>query len=328
MKIFMTGATGFLGNELLKKLQSSGHSVTALVRNPQKARLTGDVQILTGEMESPVTYSSAFKDHDVFLHIAALVKMWAKDRSQFDRVNIEATETAIKAASDAGISKIVYSSSFIALGPSNGKPLTEEDTRRNSKLHNDYERTKYLADQKARKLQLAGYPLYILYPGVIYGPGNLTYGNIVAKNLIPFLNGRMPFGLPLHSWNYVFVKDVVNGFMKVIEGTPPSNRYILGGENHDGKSFYETVYEVTGKKPPAINMPFGLAKAAGYSEYLLAKLFGREPSLLTHEVVEIYKLSWAYDSSRAIRELGYTITSLRDGLIELVGWLKNSGYVK
>jgi NAD+-dependent farnesol dehydrogenase len=328
MKIFMTGATGFLGNELLKKLQSSGHSVTALVRNPQKARLAGEVQILTGEMESPVTYASAFKDHDVFLHVAALVKMWAKDPTQFDRVNIEATENAIKAAADAGISKIVYSSSFIALGPSNGNPLTEEDTRRNSTLHNDYERTKYLADQKARELQQAGYPLYILYPGVIYGPGNLTDGNIVAKNLIPFLNGRMPFGLPLLSWNYVFVNDVVNGFMKVIETKPPSNRYILGGENHDGKSFYETVYEVTGKKPPAINMPFGLAKAAGYSEYLLAKLFGREPSMLTHEVVEIYKLSWAYDSSRAIRELDYTITSLKDGLVELIGWLKNSGYVK
>jgi NAD+-dependent farnesol dehydrogenase len=328
MKIFMTGATGFLGNELLKKLQSSGHSVTALVRNPQKARLQPGVDILTGEIESPVTFTSALKGHDLFLHIAALVKMWAKDPTQFDRVNIEATENTIKAAADAGIPKIVYSSSFIALGPSNGKPLTEEDTRRSSKLHNDYERTKYFADQKARELQQAGYPLHILYPAIIYGPGNMTHGNIVAKNLIPFLNGRMPFGLPLRSWNYVFVKDVVDGFMKVIEGSPPSNRYILGGENHDGQSFYQTVYEVTGKKPPAINMPFALAKAAGYSEYLLAKLFGREPSLLTHEVVEIYKLSWAYDSTRAIRELGYKITSLKEGLIELVGWLKNYGYVK
>ena len=200
--------------------------------------------------------------------------------------------------------------------------------RRSNVLHNDYERTKYLADQKARKLQQEGFPLYILYPAVIYGPGNLTYGNIVAKNLIPFLNGKMPFGLPLKAWSYVFVQDVVNGFVKVIENTPPSNRYILGGENHTGESFYKTVHEVTGKKPPAMNMPFSMAKMAGYGEYLLAKIFGREPSLLTHEVVEIYKLSWAYDSSRAINELGYSITSLKDGLIEMIGWLKNEGYVK
>ncbi|MCI0417016.1 NAD-dependent epimerase/dehydratase family protein [bacterium] len=328
MKIFMTGGTGFLGNELLKKLQSLGHSITALVRTPKKAMFPPEVQIVQGEVESPVTYTSVLNGHDVFLHVAALVKMWVRDSMQFDRVNIEATENAIRAAADAGIGKFIYASSFIALGPSNGKPLTEDDSRRSHILHNDYERTKYFADQKARALQKAGYPLYILYPAIIYGPGNMTDGNIVAKNLIPFLNGKMPFGLPLHSWSYVFVNDVVNGFVKVIEGTPPSNRYILGGENHTGESFYQTVFEVTGKKPPSINMPFGMAKVAGYGEYLLAKLFGREPSLLTHEVVEIYKLSWAYDSSRAIQELNYSITPLKDGLVELVGWLKNAGYVK
>jgi farnesol dehydrogenase len=328
MNIFMTGSTGFLGNELLKKLQQLGHSVTTLVRSPQNVKFPENVRVIKGEVESPVTYKDALRDQDVFVHIAALVKMWVRDSKQFDRVNVEGTENAVRMAADAGIPKFVYASSFIALGPSNGEPLTEDEIRRSNVLHNDYERTKFLADQKARALQKEGYPLYILYPAVIYGPGNLTYGNIVAKNLIPFLNGRMPFGLPLKAWSYVFVQDVVDGFVKVIVGTPPSKRYILGGENHTGQSFYNTVYEVTGKKPPAMNMPFGMAKMAGYSEYLLAKLFGREPSLLTHEVVEIYKLSWAYDSSRAIREIDYSITSLKDGLIQMIGWLKNNGLVK
>lgn len=328
MKIFMTGATGFLGNELLKKLHERGHSITTLVRSPEKISFPEGVKVIKGEVESPVTYKSALQDHDVFVHIAALVKMWVRDSAQFDRVNVEATENAIRMASDAKIPKFVYASSFIALGPSNGTLLKEDDPRRSNVFRNDYERTKYLADQKARNLQQEGFPLYILYPAVIYGPGNLTYGNIVAKNLIPFLNGWMPFGLPLKAWSYVFVQDVVNGFLKVIEGSPPSNRYILGGDNHTGESFYKTVYEVTGKKPPSIYMPFGMAKMAGYGEYLLAKMFGREPSLLTHEVVEIYKLSWAYDSTRAINELGYSITPLKEGLIQMIGWLKNAGYVK
>jgi farnesol dehydrogenase len=328
MKIFMTGATGFLGNELLKKLHERGHSITTLVRSPEKVSFPEGVKVVKGEVESPVTYKSELQDQDAFVHIAALVKMWARDSAQFDRVNVEATENAIRMAADARIPKFVYASSFIALGPSNGASLKEDDPRRSNVFHNNYERTKYLADQKARKLQQEGFPLYILYPAVIYGPGNLTYGNIVAKNLIPFLNGRMPFGLPLKAWSYVFVQDVVNGFLKVIEGTPVSNRYILGGDNHTGESFYKTVYEVTGKKPPSMNMPFGMAKMAGYLEYLLAKMFGREPSLLTHEVVEIYKLSWAYDSTRAINELGYSITPLKEGLIQMIGWLKNAGYVK
>jgi farnesol dehydrogenase len=328
MKVFLTGATGFLGNELLKKLHSRKHEITALVRNPAKASFPSEVKLIQGAVENLQSYEKALNGNDAIVHIAALVKMWVPDRSQFDRVNVEATENLIRASSDAGIPRFIYASSFMALGPSNGRPITEEDPRRISKLHNDYERTKYLADQMARGYADKGYPLYILYPGIIYGPGNMTDGNIVAKNLIPFLNGKMPFGLPIKSWSYVFVRDVVNGFVQVLEGNPESNRYILGGENHTGQSFYKTVQDVTGKKPPIFNIPFPIAKLAGYGEFALAKLFGRDPSLLTHEIVEIYKHSWAYDSTRAQKELGYKITPLRDGLIEMIGWMKNEGFIK
>lgn len=329
MKIFLTGATGFMGGELLKALHARGHEITALVRDPEKAKgIPAGVQLSSGAVENLHSYRAQLPGQDAVVHVAALVKMWVRDSSEFDRINVEATHNMIRAAADAGIPKFVYASSFMALGPSNGKPLTEEDPRRLSVTHNDYERTKFLADQAARKLIADGLPVYILYPGIIYGPGNLTAGNIVARNLIPFLNGKMPFGLPLLAWSYVTVHDVVNGFIKVIEGNPPSRRYILGGDNQTGEAFYKTVQEVTGKKPPAFNMPFSVAKLAGYGEYGLALLFGREPRLLTHQVVEIYKHSWAYDSSLAQKEIGYTITPLKDGLIEMIGWLKNARLVK
>lgn len=329
MKIFITGATGFMGGELLKALHARGHEMTALVRDPKKAKdFPPNVQLAAGAVENLHSYRALLPGHDAVVHVAALVKMWVRDSSEFDRVNVEATHNAIRAAAEAGVPKFVYASSFMALGPSNGKPLTEEDPRRLSVTHNDYERTKFLADQAARKLIADGLPVYILYPGIIYGPGNLTAGNIVARNLIPFLNGKMPFGLPILSWSYVTVHDVVNGFIKVIEGNPPSRRYILGGDNQSGEAFYKTIQEITGKKPPLFNMPFPVAKLAGYGEYGLALLFGREPRLLTHQVVEIYKHSWAYDSSLAQKEIGYTITPLKDGLIEMIGWLKNAGLVK
>lgn len=328
MRIFITGATGFLGNELLKKLQSRKHEITALVRNPKKAAFPAGVTIVQGAVENLSAYQNSLEGQDAVVHIAALVKMWMRDKSEFDRINVQATENLIRAASDAGIQRFVYASSFMALGPSNGRPLTEDDHRRINKLHNDYERTKYLADQMARKYMEEGHPVYILYPGIIYGPGNMTDGNIVAKNLIPFLNGKMPFGLPIKSWSYVYIQDVVNGFIQVLEGNPQSQRYILGGDNHTGESFYRTVQDVTGKKPPIFNIPFPMAKLAGYGEIALAKLFGRDPALLTHEVVEIYKHSWAYDSSKAQKELGYKITPLRDGLIEMIGWMKNEGYIR
>jgi farnesol dehydrogenase len=174
----------------------------------------------------------------------------------------------------------------------------------------------------------SGAPIYILYPGVIYGPGNLTYGNIVAKNLIPFLNGTMPFGLAIQDWCYSFVRDVVHGFVHVIEKDPPSHRYILGGENISGKMFYQKVQDVCGKKPPALNIPIPMAVLAGYGEYALAELFGREPSLLTHEVAKIYKHSWSYDSGLAEKEIGYKITPFSEGLRQMILWLKEAGYVK
>jgi NAD+-dependent farnesol dehydrogenase len=329
MRIFLTGGTGFLGLELLKELHSRNHELTALVRDPLRASSfpTG-VRVVRGTIEDLNAYRDSLRNQDVFVHIAALVKMWVRNRKQFDLINVEATEKVLQTAVQAGIGKILYASSFIALGPSNGKPITEQDARRTTMVHNDYERTKYLADQMVRKYIHQGYPIYILYPGVIYGPGNLTDGNIVAKNLIPFLNGTMPFGLSIKDWCYSFVQDVVRGFVHVIETEVPSRRYILGGENVSGQVFYQTLQQVTGKKPPIWNIPLPMAVAAGYGEYLLAELFGREPSMLTHEVARIYKHCWAYDSSLAEREIAYRITPLKEGLRQMIDWLKSSGYIK
>lgn len=328
MNIFITGATGFLGQQVLTALHKRNHKLTALVRSPAGVRFPEGVQTVAGAIEEGDTYNARLQGQDVFVHIAALVKMWVRNPSDFDRVNVTAVEDAIRRAADAGIQKFIHTSSFIALGPSNGKPLTEDDDRRTDHFHNDYERTKFLGDQVARKYQREGYPVTILYPGVIYGSGSLTYGNIIAKNIIPLLNGKMPFGLKILTWSYAFIQDVVDAFVRIIEQAAPSNRYILGGENHSGVEFYQTLHQVSGKNPPSMNIPMPVAKLAGYSEYVLAQLFGREPSLLTHQVVEIYKHNWAYDSTRARTELGYKITPLKEGLGELVTWLRQSGHVK
>ena len=329
MNIFITGSTGFLGNEVLKALHARRHRLTALVRSPQRAiHFPEDVRLVPGAVENLASYREALEGQDAVVHVAALVKMWAPDRRQFDRVNVKALESLLRASVDARIGKFLYTSSFVALGPSNGEPLKEDDPRRIDHFHNDYERTKYLGDQVARRFLREGYPLTIVYPGVIYGPGNLTDGNLVAKNVIPFLNGRMPFGLAIKVWSYAFVQDLARAFVAIVEGNPPSRRYVLGGDNQSGPDFYRTLYEVTGKKPPAMNIPMGVARAAGYGEYLLAEWFGREPTMLTHEVVRIYGHSWAYDSSLARRELNYQITPLKEGLAQMVGWLRIAGHIR
>ena len=329
MRIFLTGGTGFLGGEILRELLRRGHEVTALARSPQRAAgLPAGARAAQGSIESPESYRAALRGHDVLVHAAALVKMWARDRSVFDRINVEGTENAIRAAADAGVRKTVYVSSFMALGPSDGAPLKEDDPRRTPECHNDYERTKHLADRLARRFIEQGQPLTIVYPGVIYGPGGLTDGNLVARNIIPFLNGRMPFGMDIQAWSYAFVGDVVRGLATIVETDPPSRRYILGGDNRPGDEFYRALEGASGRKPPRFNIPSGVAALAGYAEYLLAEISGREPRMLTHEVARVYGRSWTYDSGRAMRELGYTITPLEEGLRRLVAWLRQEGHVR
>ena len=329
MRVFLTGGTGFLGHELLRALHARRHDVTALIRAPEAAAtFPAGVEPVVGAVERPETYRAALKGHDAIVHAAALVKMWTRDRNEFDRVNVGGTERLIRAASEAGVPKVIYTSSFIALGPSNGAPIAEDDARRTAEVHNDYERTKVKADETARRLISEGHPLWILYPGVIYGPGNLTDGNLVARNIIPLLNGTMPFGMSLQAWSYAYIDDVIGGFLKVIETTPPSRRYILGGDNRTGAEFYAALETASGRKPPRFNIPLGLAAVAGRGEYLLAQVFGRPPQLLTHEVVRIYRKAWVYDSALAARELGYTITPLSIGLKRLVEWLRKTGKVR
>jgi dihydroflavonol-4-reductase len=191
---------------------------------------------------------------------------------------------------------------------------------------NDYERTKTLADRLARRAIAAGLPLCVVYPGVIYGPGELTEGNIVVRHILDLVHGRLPalIGKPIRRWNYVFVEDVARGVALALEKTPPGGRYVLGGENVTLGDFYSTVGRLTGAKIPTLRMPDALAKAAGAAQKAWARMRGSTPQL-TPDLVEIYKHDWAYDSSRAEKELGYHGRPLAEGLAATVAWLKESG---
>src|SRR4030095_5055722 len=149
-------------------------------------------------------------------------------------------------------------------------------------------------------------PLAVVYPGVIYGPGELTEGNIVVRHILDLVHHRLPalIGSPTRRWNYVYVEDVARGIALALEKTPPGGRYVLGGENVTLKDFYATVGRLTGAKIPTLRMPDGLAKAAGAMQKAWARLRGTTPQL-TPDLVEIYKHDWSYDSTRAEKELGY-----------------------
>jgi farnesol dehydrogenase len=225
------------------------------------------------------------------------------------------------------VRRVLYVSSFIALGPSEGGPgglLDERAEPGERRWINDYERTKARADGAARRAIALGAPLSVVYPGVIYGPGELTEGNIVVRHLLDLAHGRLPalLGRPERRWNYVFVDDVAEGIARALERAA-GGRYVLGGENVTSAEFYRLAGELGGFRVPARRLPDAVGKAAGALLALGARLTGGTPRL-TPDLVEIYRHDWAYDSATAVRDLAWAPRRLADGLAETLAWLKTT----
>ncbi len=335
MKILITGGTGFLGRRIVSEL-APRHSLRLLVRRgSSRARFPEGIELAEGDVTDRVSLVKAIAGCDAVIHAAALVKILAP-REQFDRINVGGLENVLAAAESAAagsVERMLYVSSFMALGPTEKGPggMLDESAgdrgRGGDRVWiNDYERTKTLADRLARRAIAAGAPLDVVYPGVIYGPGEMTEGNIVVRHILDLVHRRLPvlIGSPARRWNYVHVDDVARGVALALEQGAPGARYVLGGDNVTLGEFYGWVERLTGVPVPKHRVPDGVAKAAGAVQKAWAQLRGTTPQL-TPDLVEIYRHDWAYSSKRAETELGYTWRRLEDGLATTLAWLKESG---
>jgi NAD+-dependent farnesol dehydrogenase len=329
--ILVTGATGFLGKNLVIELRNRNYPVRALVRDLNRAKSLADlgIELVTGDITDKRSVLKVMEGCQYVFHTAALVKTWIRDRLQFDRVNVEGLGNILECAKQTKVKKVIYTSSFMALGPTDGT-IADEDyisphqlIAKDTIFHNDYERTKYLADQLARRYSNEGVAQVILYPGVIYGPGELTQGNIVVHLIQQYLHRKLPglLGDGVKQWNYVYVDDVVNGQILALEKALPGSRYILGGENASMQTFVNLLQELSGVPAPKWHIPFWLATLVAMGEELAAYLFNRIPQN-TRGTVAVYKHDWTYTSAKAEQELGYTHISLREGLAKTLAWLK------
>jgi farnesol dehydrogenase len=333
MKILITGGTGFLGRRIVSEL-APRHALRLLVRRgSSRERFPEGVEFAEGDVTDRTSLVKALAGCDAVVHAAALVKILAP-REQFDRINVGGLENVLAAAESAAagsVERMIYVSSFMALGPTENGPggmldETAGDRGGDRAWINDYERTKTLSDRLARRAVAAGAPLDVVYPGVIYGPGEMTEGNIVLRHVLDLVHGRLPglIGKPERRWNYVYVDDVARGVALALEKPKAGGRWVLGGENVTQGEFYELVGRLTGAKIPALRFPDWLAKTAGAAQKAWARLRGTTPQL-TPDLVEVYRHDWAYSSAHAEKELGYRARPLAEGLATSVAWLKESG---
>ena len=246
---------------------------------------------------------------DAICHAAALVSLWRRDAREFDSVNVGGLINALAAAREARLSRVVYTSSFLARPPAGARaPLRS----------NDYQRTKAAALTIARQAQDAGAQLVITYPGVIYGPGILSDGNLVGRMLAQHFAGRLPGLIGAdRTWSYAWVEDVGAAHAAAVDHPSPEAEYELGGDNAPQMRVFEIARRLRGSALPR-RIPYRVAEAIGALEECRARLTGTPPRL-TRATVEIFRHDWPVGSDAARQDLGYAPPLLEEGLARLIG---------
>lgn len=297
MRVLVTGGTGYLGSAIVRALQRAGHEAVTFARGAAPPDIAGDIR-------DTRAVTTAAAGMDAIVHTAALVAVWRRDAAEFDAVNVGGLQSVLAAARIHRVPRVVYTSSFLALPPA-GQPQ--------ALTANHYQRTKVAARDVARRAAADGLPVVTLYPGVVYGPGPATEGNLVARLMRDQLHGRLPAIIgPEHLWSFSFVEDVADAHVAALAGALPQREYAVGGVNAPQRAIYEFVRDRRGRPIPP-RLPHGLAIAAAAASELLTSLT-RHPPLLTRGVVDIFRHDWPLDSSAAERDLGLRITALTDGL--------------
>ena len=316
--ILLTGATGYLGSRIARGLIEREMPFRVLVRDARRVGFKPSdfpaCEVVRGDLIDAPVLKNALRGVRQVIHTAALVKIWVRDRRDFWRVNVEGLKNLLRAAADAGVERVVYTSSFIALGPSSDVN-DGEGLRHVGPFANEYEQTKAEALGWLREEGFRQFPVVALLPGVIYGPGPRTEGNLVGGMIDQYLAGRFPglLGSGEQRWSFSFNADVVAAHLVALEKAKPGEEYVLGGDNRSLNEFFRVLGDVSGVRRPVRHLPFALGRVLGAVEAARAKLFDHAPQV-TPGVVEIFKHDWVYSSHKAIVQLGYCLTPLERGL--------------
>lgn len=324
-KIFVTGATGFIGTKLVCELVRRGHFVHALSRSTsnRSGLPTEGVRIVQGDILNIDSLVEGMAGCTFVFHLAAYAKNWAADSSVFYQYNVVGMRNVFEAARRCNVQRVVLTSTIVTFGPTPPGVVGDENMPRwIERYFTEYEETKTIAEKEALEMAAKGFPVVIVNPTRVYGPGKLTEGNSVTLMIDQYDRGKLPVLLNggVNVGNYAYVDDLVTGHILALERGKIGERYILGGENSSLKNFYRLVDEVSGKKHRQINLPPRVAMAYGAVNKFLAEVFGIYPQI-TPGWVETFLYDWAYSCAKAERELGYTITPLKEGIQNTYNWI-------
>lgn len=328
MKAFITGATGFLGANLVRALLADGHQVRALVRpNSDRRNLAGlPIELAAGDLDNSTQLAEQIAGCEVVFHVAAHYSLWAKDSTAIYRANVVGTQNILAAAQQAQVKRFVHTSSVAAIGvPPAGTSATEETHTTVEALVSDYKKSKFLAEQAALKAAKNGLDVVIVNPSTPIGAYDVKptpTGEIILR----FLQDRMP--AYVHTGlNLIDVEDVARGHILAWQKGRMGERYILGHRNLTLKEMLQMLATITGQPAPKFAIPHAIPLAVAFAdEMILARYFGKTPQV-SYYSVQMSRHEMYYDSAKAVRELGLPQSPIEGAIEKAVRWFQANGYV-
>ena len=334
MNCFVTGASGFIGSNLVRELLAHGQHVKALVRSGSDLRALAGLEFerVTGDVSNRELLKREIKGCDWCFHVAASYHLWLRNYKPMYAANVEGTRNVIEAAGKAVCQRIVYTSTIGCVGvPKMSKgvltPADEFSRVSPAQLTSHYKRSKWMAEEVAAHFARKGFPVVIVNPAAPVGPRDVK-PTPTGQIIVDFLNRRMPAYLDT-GLNWVHVRDVAIGHILAAEKGNVGDRYILGNAegNWTMQETFATLEKITGIRAPRIKIPYGIALAAAHINGIAAFVTGIPPRApLAGVRMAKYKM-W-FNPNKAIQQLGLPQTPPREALADAVEWFRTNGYVK
>ena len=328
MKVFVTGATGFIGASLVRELLKDGAEVRALARpRSDRRNLHGlDLEICEGDLRDRDSLEKGLRGCEILFHAAADYRLWTRNPAEMYEINVGGTRNILEAALSRGISRVVYTSSVGTLGnPGTGEPGNETTPVGFSEMVGDYKKSKFLAEREAENFIGRGLPIVIVNPSTPIGALDIK-PTPTGKIIVDFLNRRMPAYLDT-GLNIIDVEDCARGHILAANKGRIGEKYILGNENLTLRRIFAMLEEITGLPAPKVRLPYTPILLAAYVNEAISRCTGKEP-LIPLAGVRMARKFMYFDPSRAVRELGLMQRPVIESLGKAASWFRANGYVK
>jgi len=326
---FLTGATGFVGSAVARKLLSEGLAVRALVRRgSNRSNLEGlDLNLVEGDIRDAELLHRVVHGVRYVFHVAADYRLWAPDPKEIFATNVDGTRAIMELALEAGVERVVYTSSVATLRlPDNGAAADETAPLDQADAIGAYKQSKVLAERLVERMVAeANLPAVIVNPSTPIGPRDVR-PTPTGRIVVEAATGRMPAFVDT-GLNLVHVDDVGAGHVAALRRGRVGERYILGGENLSLGQMLAEIARLAGRRPPTVKLPRALIYPIAYAAEGLARITKREP-FVTVDGLRMAKYKMFFSSAKAERELSYHARPAAEALADAYRWFLDAGYLK